>query len=134
MQTNQKIFNFLCIYRNSRPEVFLREVALKICSKFTGEYPCRSEISIKLLCKFIKIVLRHGSSSVSLLHIFRIPFPKNTSRRLFLQLEAAVFYKKTQVFLQKSCFEIFWEILKKANVLESLVNKIRNLQPPTLLR
>ena len=96
MQTNQKIFNFLRSYRNSRPEVFLREVVLKICSKFTGEHPCRSVISIKLLCKFIKIVLRHGSSPVNLLHIFRIPFPKNTSGRLFLQLEAAVFYKKTQ--------------------------------------
>ena len=36
---------------SSQPEVFLGEVALKICSKFTGEHPCRSEISIKLFCK-----------------------------------------------------------------------------------
>ena len=34
--------------RNSRPEVFLGKGVLKICSKFTGEHPCRSVISIKL--------------------------------------------------------------------------------------
>ena len=30
-------------------EVFLEKGALEICSKFTGEHPCRSVISIKLL-------------------------------------------------------------------------------------
>ena len=35
--------------RNSHPEVFLEKSVLKICSKFTGEHPCRSLISIKLL-------------------------------------------------------------------------------------
>ena len=34
--------------RSSRPEVFLGKGVLKICSKFTGEHPCRSLISIKL--------------------------------------------------------------------------------------
>ena len=37
--------------RSSRPEVFLGKVVLKICSKFTGERPCRSVISIKLQSK-----------------------------------------------------------------------------------
>ena len=32
----------------SRPEVFLGKGVLKICSKFTGERPCRSVISLKL--------------------------------------------------------------------------------------
>ena len=36
--------------RSSHTEVFLRKAILKICSKFTGEHPCRSVISIKLLC------------------------------------------------------------------------------------
>ena len=36
-------------FRSSHPEVFLRKGVLKICSKFTGENPCRSSISIKLL-------------------------------------------------------------------------------------
>ena len=46
--------------RSSRPEVLLGKGVLKICSKFTGEYPCRSAISIKLLCNFTEIALRHG--------------------------------------------------------------------------
>ena len=33
-----------------------------------------------------EITLRHGCSPVSLLHIFRTPFPKNISGRLFLRL------------------------------------------------
>ena len=37
------------LVRSRRPEMFLGKVALKICSKFTGEHPCRSLISIKLL-------------------------------------------------------------------------------------
>ena len=75
-----------CNYRSSHPEVFLRKGILKICSKFTGEHPCRSVISIKLLCNFIKIILWHGCSPVNLLHIFRTPFPRNTSGWLLLQL------------------------------------------------
>ena len=31
-----------------------------ICSKFTGEHPYRSTISIKLQSNFIKIAIRHG--------------------------------------------------------------------------
>ena len=31
--------------RSSPPDVFLRKDALEICSKFTGEQPCRSMIS-----------------------------------------------------------------------------------------
>ena len=50
--------------RSSRSDVFLRKGALKIYSKSTGEHPCRSLISIKLLCNFIEIALQHGCSSV----------------------------------------------------------------------
>ena len=39
--------------------------------KFTGEHQCRSAISLKLLCNFIEITLRHECSTVNLLHIFR---------------------------------------------------------------
>ena len=70
--------------RGCHPEMFLRKCVLKIYSKFTGEYPCRSVISIKLLCNFIEITLRHGCSPVNLLYVFRKPFPKNNSRRLLL--------------------------------------------------
>ena len=33
-----------------------------------------------------KIALRHGCSAINLLHIFRTPFPKNTSGRLLLKI------------------------------------------------
>ena len=71
-------------FRSSHPDVFFEEGVLKICSKFTGEHPCRSAISKKLLCKFFEIALRHGCSPVYLLYIFRTPFPKNTSGQLLL--------------------------------------------------
>ena len=70
--------------KSSLPDVFLRKVALKICSKFPGEHPYRSMISIKLFCNFNEITLWHGCSSVNLLHIFRTPLLKNTSGGLFL--------------------------------------------------
>ena len=48
------------ITRSSYLEVLVGKGILKMCSKFTGEHPCRSVIS-------------HGN----LLYIFRKPFPKN---------------------------------------------------------
>ena len=72
--------------RSSYPRVFLGKGALEIiCSKFTGEHPCRSMISIKLQSNFIEIALRHGFSPVKLLHIFRTPFSQNTSGPLLLE-------------------------------------------------
>ena len=58
------IANAAMIYiaRNSPSDVFLRKDVLKICSKCTGEHPCRSGggISIKSLCNFIEIALGMG--------------------------------------------------------------------------
>ena len=71
--------------RSSYPKVFLGKGALEICSKFTGEHPCRSMISIKLQSNFIEIALRHWCSPVNLLHIFRAPFSQNTSGPLLLE-------------------------------------------------
>ena len=73
-------------YRSSHPEVFLRKGVLKISGKLREENPCRSVISTKLLCNFIEIALRHGFSSVNLLHIFRTLFPRNTSTWLVLKI------------------------------------------------
>ena len=74
------------MYGSSGSEVFLGKGVLKICRKCTGEHTCRSAISIKLLCNFIEITLRHGYSPLHLLHIFRIPFLKNTSGWLLLTI------------------------------------------------
>ena len=67
------------MHQKRPPEVFLQKGVLKICSKFTGEHQCNSVILIKLLRSFIEITFRHGCSPANLLHIFRIPFYKNTS-------------------------------------------------------
>ena len=72
------------LIKSSHAEVFLEKGVLKICSKFTGEHPYRNLISIKLLCNFIEINLRHGCSPANLRHIFRTPFTNNTSGRLLL--------------------------------------------------
>ena len=57
---------------------------LKICSKCTGEQPCRSVISIKLQNIFIETTFWHPCSPVNVLHIFRTPFYKNTYGGLLL--------------------------------------------------
>ena len=87
------------IHRSTHWEVFLRKGVLKICSKFTGENPCRSAISIKLLCNIIEITLRHGCSPVNWLHISRTRFQQNTSEWLILNSQLKVFL---WVFLQVS--------------------------------
>ena len=74
----------LHFFRSSSPGVFLGKGILKICSKFAGEHLYRSLILIMLQCNVIEITFGHRCSPVNLLHIFRTPFTKNTSGRLFL--------------------------------------------------
>ena len=49
--------------RSSHPEVFFEKGVLKICSKFTGEYPCRIPMP---KCDF-NIVSKHKKTSGGLL-------------------------------------------------------------------
>ena len=60
--------------RSSHPEVVLGKVVLQICSKLTGQHPCRSVSSIKLQSTFTEITPWHGCFPVILLHISRTPF------------------------------------------------------------
>ena len=55
---------------SSLPEVLLGKGVLIICSKSTGEHPCR----IAMQSNFIEIPIQDGCSPVNLLHIFRTPF------------------------------------------------------------
>ena len=80
--------------QSSHLEVLLGEGVLKICSKFTGEQPYRSVISIKL------ITLLHECSPVNLLHIFRAPSLKNTSEWLLL----LIFWKRNTYYWGKFFF------------------------------
>ena len=71
--SNNGFIAFQTKSRSSYPEVLLRKGAQEICSKFTAEHLCRSVISIKL-------------ESINLQHIFRTPFPRNTSGWLLLKI------------------------------------------------
>ena len=57
--------------RSSRSEVLLRKGVLKTCNKFTGEHPCRSVISIKLLWVAAFV---HRSSEYSFTSIYSCTF------------------------------------------------------------
>ena len=52
---------YLPIDRSSRPKAFLRKIALKICSKFKGESPCRSAICTILTVRFLKAMKVYGT-------------------------------------------------------------------------
>ena len=80
--------------------MFLGKGVLKICSKFTRERPCQSVISIKLPSNFIEIALRYGCSAENLLHIFRTPFPRNTSGWLLLETWRRSLNLYSQVYVQ----------------------------------
>ena len=95
----EKLYN----YRSCRPEVLLGKDVLKICSKFTGQHPCRSAISKS---NFIEIAFRHGCSPVNLLHIFRTPFLKNISGRLLLQLRSLTFFAQARPFIDHSIIRL----------------------------
>ena len=84
--------------------MFLGKGVPKICSKFTGEHPCRSVISIKLLFNIIEITSQHGCFAVNLLHISRTPFFKNTSGGMLLYLQK----KPITVFDKESFRYIPW--------------------------
>ena len=95
------------IIRTIHPEVFLGNCFLKLCSKFTGDHPCQSVISIKLQSNFNEITLRHGCCPVNLMYIFRTLFLKNTSGRLLriiqktihLSVKHLLFYKTPVVLI-----------------------------------
>ena len=82
-----------------------------MCSKFIGEHQCWSVISIKLQSNFIEIALRHGCSPVNLLHIFRTPFPQNTSGGLLLKKRSII---EIQVVVLKNWKQSFTDVLEKA--------------------
>ena len=44
----------------------------------------RRDFNKNAYATFAEITIRHGCSPVDLLHTFRTPFPKNTTRRLLL--------------------------------------------------
>ena len=81
--------------------MLLGKGVLEICIKFTRELPCRSAISINLLC-----------SPVNLLHIFRTHFPRNTSAQLLLIMSEKGFgqnqWPRSYSSMKEINFWTFW--------------------------
>ena len=80
--------------KNSCSELFFEKGVPKLSRKFIWEHPCRSVISIKLLCNSAEIALRHECFLVTLLYILRTRFCKNTSGSMPL---------KNRVLTAQSC-------------------------------
>ena len=73
-----------------------RGVLRKRCSENTRQIYWRKPM---LKCDFNKVAL-HGCSPVNLLHIFRTPFPKNTSGQL---LQPLFIIETSRVLLLRCC-------------------------------
>ena len=95
-------------FRSSPPEVFLGKGVLKICSKFTGEHPCRSAISIKLQSNFIGIRLQHGCSPINLLHLFRTPMEGCFWYLLLTSVKQCQYYVSLEGALWHNLTNIVW--------------------------
>ena len=75
-------------------------------------------------CDFIEITLWHGCSPVNLVHIFSIPFPKNTSRGLLLYLAYDYHFtcsKKLYFRLNKMAWIIVLEVHCLFNILRVFI-------------
>ena len=97
------------IFRGSCSEVFLRKSILtKRCSENIQQIYRRTPMS---KCDFTKVAkqLRHGSSLVNLLHIFRIPFRKNISAGLLLYIASLYSIEEISTSLQHSNTAERWE-------------------------
>ena len=93
--------------RSSHPEVFLRKGVLKKCSKFTAEHPCRSAISIKLLCNGTsKWFITSFESALILIMLFKSIGPTCSVKKVY----ACNFIKKETLAQVFSC--VFCEISK----------------------
>ena len=72
-------------YQKQPPRGVLRKTCSESMQQIYRRTPMLNVTSIRLLCNFIEITLRHGCSPVNLLSIFRTRFTKNTSGLLLLK-------------------------------------------------
>ena len=109
------------IFRRSPPAVFLRKGVLKICSKFTGEHPCRSGISIKLLKSHFSM----GAFPANLIHNFRISFYKKNYGGRLLDIGFSLFSILTTSIEKKRNFEYKIYRTKQARIHKHNISKFR---------
>ena len=78
-----------------------------------------AEVGFQQSCNFIGIALRHGCSRVNLLHIFRTPFPRNTSGWLLLSYYLSPFSFPSQI---KQVHKSAHQSYKNLNIIEKILN------------
>ena len=82
---------------------------------------------IKLLSNFTEIPLRHGSSPVHLLHIFRTPFSRNTSGWLLLKsVQKSVAWLNSQL-------NVLVNMQTKKNTFLKTMTSRRSIKLPNLI-
>ena len=79
--------------------VLKRRCSENIRQIYKRTHSCRSVISVKFL-HFIEITLRHGRSTVNLLHVRRVSFTKITSG--WLLLDGIMLFGWNQLYLKTS--------------------------------
>ena len=107
---------------------------MKICSKFTEEHQCRSEITIKLQINFAEITLRYICSPVSLLHIFRTPVPKKTFAGLLLKGNNCLKGSNEDNYIMNELkvHSKFWHNIWQLNALKKMMKNIFFISPQKL--
>ena len=73
----------------------------------------------QIYSNFIEITLWHGCSPVNLLHIFRTPFSKNTSRWLLLSLTTLMLNEIKKTILSRRVTIVLSDLCHPLNLLES---------------
>ena len=79
------IIKINCVYINQYIYKLVSSKKVYLLDTFLGGFFLKPKPN-NLLCNFIEITLRHVCSPVNLLHIFRVPFNKNTYEGLLLSL------------------------------------------------
>ena len=83
----------------------------KYAANLQEKHPYRSAISIKLLCNFIKITLRHGCSPLNLLHIFRTQLFRTPLVGCFCTFMYWIKLKLQWRFCSTQCWTLWWFML-----------------------
>ena len=115
-------FSIKCLcsrFRRNRPDVFSREVVLKLCCKFTGEHLCRSAILIKLESN-LQLYWNRTSAWVffrKFAAYFQNIFFKNTFGGLLLKIKTA----SMQLQFRQS-----WEFLISCEWVVSILAKLNS--------
>ena len=101
--------------RGSTPKLFLGNGVLKICSKFTGERPCRSTISIKLQSNLQVADLAKTYFWTNFMNFIlekQWNFPKSSSTVIWYHRMLIHNYQSLAAKLLSVCYEIHFEMAR----------------------